>query len=148
MSNPVRVRHDLLERNHGQGETLLFTTHEKTADIESEDPHREWDDTVARAIGRVLHTHYRGHAWNVWVSREQGIAKIWISVLMNPQTPYVLKLTEQLQPGDVMRAGGELLERFGIPRSAVDFGLVAQVRRDRGPLGDRAMVPGGLGRLC
>jgi hypothetical protein len=108
------------------------------------DPHAAWNDMVCRAIGRLLHSHYQGHDWCVWVDRRAGIAKIWINVLMNPQYPYVLKLTELLQPGDVMRAGGEILERYQIPRGNVDFALMAEVRKKLGPLADRRKPPGGL----
>jgi hypothetical protein len=103
---------------------------------------------VCRAIGKVLHSHYQGHDWNVWVSREAGIAKIWLSCLMNPQFPYVLKLSESIQPSDIMRAGGDLLERYGIPRSTVDFSLMNQVRKNHGPLVTRMRPPGGLGKLA
>jgi hypothetical protein len=127
--------------------TLVFTTHERAGEAGATDPHAAFDDRMARAIGRVLHQHYRGHDWNVWVSREIGIAKIWLSCLMNPQYPYVLHLAA-LQPRDVMRAGGEILERYGLPRSTIDFGLVKAARRQLGPLATRRLPPGGLGKLA
>lgn len=144
----TRVRHDFLDRSAGEADTLVFTTNETHGEGGREgDPHAAWDDRVARAIGRVLHGHYRGHCWNVWVSRAHGIAKIWISVLMNPQTPYVLRLSESITPGDVMRAGGEILERYGIPRSGVDFAAIADARARLGPLAARMTPPGGFGRI-
>jgi hypothetical protein len=113
----TRVNHELLDPHRGVN-TLLFTSHEAPGD--GVDPHKEWDETVCRAIGRLLHGAYRGHDWQVWVSREAGIAKIWLNCLMNPAFPYVLHLTELLRPRDVITAGGEILERYRVPRSAVD----------------------------
>jgi hypothetical protein len=107
------------------------------------DYYKEWDETVCRAIGRLLHSEYRGHDWQVWVSREAGIAKIWLNCLMNPAFPYVLHLTELLRPRDVIHAGGEILERYRIPRSAVDLSLVADIRHKMGPLATRMVPPGG-----
>ena len=141
MSAHARVHHELLDPHRGT-HTLLFTSHEAPADGAT-DIYKEWDETVCRAIGRLLHTEYRGHDWQVWVSRQAGIAKIWLNCLMNPAFPYVLHLTELLQPRDVIRAGGEILERYRIPRSAVDLGLVADIRHRMGPLVTRMVPPGG-----
>jgi len=78
------------------------------------DLYKEWDETVCRAIGRLLHGEYRGHDWQVWVSRQAGIAKIWLNCLMNPAFPYVLHLTELLR-----RVHANLSER--VPPLAADF---------------------------
>ena len=141
MQTATRVRHELLDPHRGT-HTLLFTSHEGPSDGAA-DPNKAWDETVCRAIGRILHREYRGHDWQVWVSRADGIAKIWLNCLMNPAFPYVLHLTELLQPRDVITAGGEILERYNIPRSPIDFGLVADVRQKMGPLATRMLPPGG-----
>jgi hypothetical protein len=141
MGAHARVNHELLDPHRGT-HTLLFTSHEAPADG-APDIYKEWDETVCRAIGRLLHGAYRGHDWQVWVSRQAGIAKIWLNCLMNPAFPYVLHLTELLQPRDVIRAGGEILERYRIPRSAVDLSLVAGIRHKMGPLATRMVPPGG-----
>ena len=141
MSAHARVHHELLDPHRGT-HTLLFTSHEAPADGAA-DLYKEWDETVCRAIGRLLHSEYRGHDWQVWVSREAGIAKIWLNCLMNPAFPYVLHLTELLRPRDVIHAGGEILERYRIPRSAVDLSLVADIRHKMGPLATRMVPPGG-----
>jgi hypothetical protein len=140
MSAHARINHELLDPHRGVN-TLLFTSHE--ASEGGADPHKDGDETVCRAIGRLLHGAYRGHDWQVWVSREAGIAKIWLNCLMNPAFPYVLHLTELLRPRDVITAGGEILERYRVPRSAVDFGLMADIRQKMGPLATRMVPPGG-----
>lgn len=145
MQTSALVRYDSLDHSRGQPATFVCTTHERSE--EGPDPHAAWDDMVCRAIGRVLHSHYRGHDWNVWVSRASGIAKIHLSALMSPQYPFVIRLHEGLSPEDVIRAGGELLERFNIPRSTVDFGAVLSLKNKLGPLANRMAPPGGLGRI-
>jgi hypothetical protein len=62
----------LLDRTRGT-DTLVFTTHENGEG--GADRNAAWDDMVCRAIGRVLHNHYRGHDWNVWVSRRPASRK-------------------------------------------------------------------------
>jgi hypothetical protein len=141
MQSARRVHHELLDPHRGT-HTLLFTSHESPSDGTA-DPDKEWDETVCRAIGRLLHGEYRGHDWQVWVSRQAGIAKIWLNCLMNPAFPYVLHLTELLQPRDVIHAGGEILERYRVPRSAIDFSLMADIRQKMGPLATRMLPPGG-----
>lgn len=145
---PILGRSELLDPRR-KAHTLLLTTHERSEDeADGPDPHAAWDDMVARAIGRVLHQHYQGHDWCVWVSRKAGIAKIWLNTLMNPMFPWVIKLHEGVQPADIMRAGGDILERYNIPRSTIDFSLVKSVRQKLGPLATRQLPPGGLGRLA
>jgi hypothetical protein len=75
----TRVSHELLDPHRGT-HTLLFTSHEAPADGAA-DLYIEWDETVCRAIGRLLHSEYRDHDWQVWVSREAGIAKNWLNCL-------------------------------------------------------------------
>lgn len=144
---PIIAKSELLEPRRN-AHTLMLTTHQRSEEDGEQDPHAAWDDMVCCAIGRVLHSHYQGHDWNVWVSRKAGIAKIWLSCLMNPQFPYVMKLSESIQPSDIMRAGGDILERYGIPRSTVDFSLMNQIRKNFGPLVTRMRPPGGLGKLA
>lgn len=126
--------------------TVGFTTHTKPGDVEGPDPCAAWEQTACRMIGGVLMNKYRGHDWMVEVDKRQGIAKVWINALMNPSVPYVLHLKD-LQPNDVMRAGGEILERFQIPRGDIDFGLVKDLRSRLGALQGRLPAPGPMGHI-
>lgn len=79
--------------------------------------------TMAKAIGRILYSHYPGHPWAVEVLADQGVAKITIPPLLGVNWGYILhldKLTASPQP--VIEAGGHILERFNIPRSTIDIG--------------------------
>jgi hypothetical protein len=139
---PVLLRNDLQERSgHGQHRYSIQQNYIPNADPDEHDPHAAWDLMVAKAFTRVLLDRYPGHFWEVTVSRKQGIAAIAIPILMGPTQKYVLKLSEDLQPPHIWRAGGEILERFNIPRSGMDLTsfLTARARatktfsRDRTP---------------
>lgn len=75
-------------------------------------------------IAHVLDHHYPSHRWSVEVSHEQGIVNIRLLyydplTFSNRTWAFVLKLADlATDPSmrDVVRAGGELLERWGLPR--------------------------------
>jgi hypothetical protein len=76
------------------------------------------DITIAKRIGEHLDSHYPSHKFRVDVDSPQGIAKI-SHPLLPKRWFYVIKLSELfMDPGlkCVMRAGGELLDRFNMPR--------------------------------
>jgi hypothetical protein len=77
------------------------------------------DQVLADAIYAGLNFHYPDQLWRVEVSHKQGVALIRLMGLSD--MPYVLKIEDLkvLSRGkqEVMRAGGTLLERFGMPRS-------------------------------
>ncbi len=85
------------------------------------DGHKSADMRLAREIWTVLHYHYRGHCWGVSVDHAQGVALIQIPPFSNWSFVIHLK-TLQSDPGmkSVVKAGGELLERYDIPRAGFD----------------------------
>lgn len=90
------------------------------------------DLSMARMIGEALTSFYPGHYWAVHVSHADGVAMIMNPVMAadNPHIEkgrggYVLKLAELETAGlakTIMRAAGEMLERWDAPRK----GLVIQ----------------------
>lgn len=118
---PVILRRDLLEKkSHGEGQISLEQRYVPPADPDEADPHAAWDLMVAKAITRVLLGAYSGHFWAVEVSRKQGIATITIPILLG-NWKYKFSLSEDIQPRHIIRAGGEILERFNIPRTNLDL---------------------------
>lgn len=98
-----------------------------------------------KAIAQVLHAHFPGHAWAVEVLADQGVAKVSIPELLGPNWGYVLHL-DKLQPSDVVRAGGEILERFEIPRSSIDMAAYMSAEQKIPLLGNfrassRSLIP-------
>lgn len=77
------------------------------------------DVATAKRIGELLNHHYCGHPWFVSVDSHQGIAYICIPVLMR-EWRYIIPLTK-LTDKAVIEAGGQILERYNMPRSTIDF---------------------------
>ena len=111
---------------------------QQRADTESLRDKREreclaFDMHMAKVIGECLHSFYKGHLWKVEVSATQGIAKISIPVLMGPTGCYIMPL-DTYSTKHVMKAGGLILEYFGIPRSSLDCGLAQFVKARANPV--------------
>lgn len=97
--------------------------HPDLGDEPEHDPFAQADIRLARAVGGMLNSHYPGHAWYVEVNHKQGVVMINIPVLMGQQR-YVVKLhTLKSDPGmrSIVRAGGEILERYRMPRSGISI---------------------------
>lgn len=77
------------------------------------------DMILAKEIADTLNTHYPGHLWGVNVDGRGGVANIH-NLLLSGQMGYVLKLVNIFSASDfkrdVVRAGGEILERFRLAR--------------------------------
>jgi hypothetical protein len=114
------VKRELLDRDQGQPNIEMQAHHVRNGLMpEESDPWAQWDLMVAKAITRVLLSQYRGHFWVVECNRAQGIA--WISIpLLLGNWKHVFHLSEDITPAMIIRAGGQILERFNIPRSNLD----------------------------
>jgi hypothetical protein len=81
------------------------------------------DVALAKRITEVLMKHYPGHPWAVYVDGEHGMAHIK-NMGLSGNWGFMLHINF-LEPDPnsldrkVMRAGGELLERYNITRGAV-----------------------------
>jgi len=94
-------------------------------DISAEDGHLAdpADKLLAAQIGEILHKHYKGHLWGIFVNSEPtgGIVNI-LNLRVSYKYGYVLHLNK-LYPLDnlfkqkIIRAGGEILERANMARS-------------------------------
>jgi hypothetical protein len=98
------------------------TYSENAWDEVEEDKWADHDIALAVRIGDALTSHYPGHPWFVEVDSNGGLAMISIPAITG-RFAYVLKL--RLLGSDpslksVIRAGGEILERWKIPRSRLD----------------------------
>lgn len=89
-------------------------------DIAQESPSVEANDFVmARNMAEALHRAYPGQLWAVTCEGAHGIATVR-NLLLSGQWGYVLKLpaiySASSFEADVVRAGGEILERFRLAR--------------------------------
>lgn len=104
------------------------------------DPFFDADLSLTKRIAAILEFHYPAHPWQVEVSHAKGCVFMSLPAVMKRNEKFVLH-TEALKtdPGlrSVMRAAGEILERYNMPRMGfkLDDFLAA---RDRGPFGRRA----------
>jgi hypothetical protein len=77
------------------------------------------DLALVRAVAAIVESHYGGHPWRIEASHAQGIVKIQLPVLMGPTNWYVIHISS-LKGEDgrrkIVRACGEILERYRIPR--------------------------------
>lgn len=79
---------------------------------------------VTNRIAEAIESWYPGHFWAVKVSHASGVVLISIPALMGMSNQYVIWLRDlKSDPGlkCVMRACGEILERFKMPRSRLSF---------------------------
>lgn len=84
-------------------------------------PHITLNDMMwARTLGEALHRHYPGYLWAVNVESRTGLIQIR-NMHLAGNWGYVLKMgavysISSLEK-DVIRAGGEILERFRLSRA-------------------------------
>ncbi len=90
---------------------------------EAADPRHLWHAAIAKRVGEHLEIHYPGHPWRVECPVGQGIVRIQLPIFMRRYW-MVIKLHElDTDPGlrSITRAGGEILERYQLPRASFDL---------------------------
>lgn len=79
----------------------------------------EFDVRLTRLLLHWLLQKYPGHRWSCEVKTEQGVAYVR-NLFADPRQGWVIHLRNCLNWADVKKvaieAGGELLERYGLPR--------------------------------
>lgn len=99
------------------------------------------DEDVCRAVGEDLTRAYPGYLWMVGCSHRAGMLKIDLPFYKPPHLrnyAMQLRISTVLGSGGqkfVMLAGGELLERLGLPRSAAP-GDAARIAAEHGLITD------------
>lgn len=77
------------------------------------------DMLMAKLMAEELMKHYPGHLWAVQYDGQTGIATI-LNLMLSGKWGYQLKIPQIYSASafgaDVKRAGGEILERFGMSR--------------------------------
>jgi len=90
--------------------------------LTGEGPTRMADQDVCIAVGEDLTQTYTGYFWNVGCNHEAGVVAISLAIPGdngNTTRGFLLHLSTIMGPGGqkkVRAAGGELLERWGLPR--------------------------------
>ena len=95
------------------------------------------DLAAARAVRRILDAAYPGHDWEVVADCGQGYVAFRIPVLMGTNFAYLVK-GRDLTPAAVLKGGGELLERYRLPRGRFDLDRFLEARAKHSVLLDRS----------
>lgn len=128
------VRQDVIEET-GHHDVVVLEKYEAPGDPEVEDLFRDFDNWRAKRIFSLLIAHYPGHLWATQSDVAQGIVKIGIPILMGICNWYVINLSQtELTPGAIIVAGGEILERYRLPRSRLELGSFLQARANHSAL--------------
>ena len=85
------------------------------------------EQSVAAWVFKLLRAHYPGHLWFVDASVARGGVAIAIPVLMGGNWVYFIR-GNQLGKAAVMRAGGEILERYRLRRGRLELGSFLAAR--------------------
>jgi hypothetical protein len=91
-----------------------------------------FDIHIAKGVLDILARKYFGYPWRVTAETRQGIIAFQIPELMGPTLHYIIRLAEfkDLDADLIIRCGGELLERMGLPRSQIDMAAYATAREN------------------
>jgi hypothetical protein len=91
-----------------------------------------WECDMARRIVETLQLYYPGHAWEVTCDKRHGGAQLRIAVLMTGDHCYFMRFSDIDGANSfdrvVRNAGGELLERFNIPRAGFQLASWMEAR--------------------
>lgn len=91
------------------------------------------DFIMSKNMADALHRHYPGHCWAVTVEGSKGIATIR-NLMLSGNYGVILKLPAIYSGSafekDVIRAGGEILERYRLNRGRVDAAQYANLPTD------------------
>lgn len=91
------------------------------------------DLVMAKEMADALHNAYPGHLWAVTCDGKAGMADVR-NLYLSGTWGFRLKLNAIYSASefkkDVIRAGGELLERYRVARSRADYGQLATLPVD------------------
>jgi hypothetical protein len=95
------------------------------------------DIAAAKGVRRMLDVAYPGHDWEVVADSAQGYVAFRIPALMGMNYAYLIR-GKDLTPEAVLKGGGELLERYRLPRGRFDLDRFLAAREKHSILLDRS----------
>jgi hypothetical protein len=95
------------------------------------------DLAAAGSVRRILDAAYPGHDWEVIADSGHGYVAFRIPPLMGANWAYLIK-GRDLTPEAVLKGGGELLERYRLPRGKFDLDRFLETRDKHSILLDRS----------
>ena len=135
----VTLRRELASGGVGRPRRLLEHKVEAPAVGDDRTAYELW---VARRAFALLEAAYPGHLWLVDCDLAKGGVAISIPVLMGGNWVYFIRMAD-LEPRKVIMAGGELLERYRLPRGAIRPDRFVEAREEHSILAQKSKkVPG------
>jgi hypothetical protein len=95
------------------------------------------DIAAAKSVMLILEKAYPGYAWEVVADSHQGYVAIRIPTLMGGNWAYLIR-GKDVTPQMLLSAGGELLERYRVPRGPIEEGAFRAAREKHSILLDRS----------
>ena len=118
---------------------------ERKVTTEGEAQRFPWELALARRVGQTLEFHYPGQPFEIRVDAKQGVLMIRLNPFMGNYWHVIHLTTIKSDPGlrCVIRAAGEILERYNIPRARFSLDHFLQAREQIPPwlLGRHGYVP-------
>lgn len=118
---------------------------ERRVSTEGEAAGIPWELAVARRVGQTLEHHYPGQPFEIRVDAKQGVLMIRLNPMMGLHWHVIHLTTIKSDPAlrCVVRAAGEILERYNIPRAnfSLDHFLAARESVPPWLLGRHGYVP-------
>jgi hypothetical protein len=131
---PIVVRSDLAP---APGRNLVRTEARFVPSGDGSRARARTDIAAARAVRRILDVAYPGHDWEVVADSRQGYVAFRIPALMGMNYAYLVK-GKDLTPAAVLKGGGELLERYRLPRGKFNLDRFLEAREKHSIMLDRS----------
>lgn len=114
-------------------------------DMTTDTPDIDANDLVmSKEMAEALHAAYPGHLWAVQVQGKAGVADVR-NLMLSGNWGFRIKLPAIYSASDfkkqVLRGGGEILERYRLRRGAADMDAIANLRTN-----ERGIVIGDMSR--
>lgn len=142
MSGDAVLERTIVQEAEGgvQHDVVVMQKYIPPAGDENEyDVHKDYDMWCAGRVYGLLIKHYPGHLWCVESDVKAHLVKISIPILMGIGDWYVINLkTHELTQGNIIVAGGEILERYGLFRGIMNDGAFLDARAKYSKLVDKS----------
>jgi hypothetical protein len=121
---PIIIREDVVRRGGAPRQRVQASF---VPSGEGSELRAAYDLWVARRAYALLDRAYTGHGWQVIADSAQGYVGVRLPILTGGNWAYLIKWAD-LTPAQVIRAGGELLERYRLPRGRFELGTFLEAR--------------------
>lgn len=135
----VTTGQTVLEKTtHGGNDRVVLRKYEAPATADGGiafDPFKEYDEWATDQVTAQLEKEYPGHHFRVIHDSHQGVCLISIPILMGINNFMAVNLkTHALDSNRVNKAGGEILERYGLLRGAFQLDPFLEAREKHSAL--------------